>query len=227
MKEINCNIIQDILPLYVDDVVSPDTKELVEEHLEGCESCRHCAEAMRCNAPIPVAEELRKEEAKVFKKLKKNIKVKKIITVVLTIAVLFSVHLALILPQWCIPYDSGHIKVYEEDGVVYAEYEGIEIAGSAWTQMEDGDYEGKTHEIFYFYENGWSKFIEPILSRINPPDEKERKFIIGNADEIEAVYYGEFSLMHKPFSFKSPAEEVAESEKQKEDILKTNPVWGE
>ena len=33
MEKINCNVIQDILPLYIDDVVSDDTKELVEEHL--------------------------------------------------------------------------------------------------------------------------------------------------------------------------------------------------
>ncbi len=40
MKEINCNIIKDILPLYVDGVVSDDTKEIVEEHLEHCEECK-------------------------------------------------------------------------------------------------------------------------------------------------------------------------------------------
>ena len=32
MEKINCNVIQDILPLYIDNVVSDDTKELVEEH---------------------------------------------------------------------------------------------------------------------------------------------------------------------------------------------------
>ena len=28
MEKINCNVIQDILPLYIDDVVSDDAKEL-------------------------------------------------------------------------------------------------------------------------------------------------------------------------------------------------------
>ena len=40
MEKINCNVIQDILPLYIDDVVSDDTKELVEEHLQNCEICQ-------------------------------------------------------------------------------------------------------------------------------------------------------------------------------------------
>ena len=40
MEKINCNVIQDILPLYIEDAVSEDTKELVEEHLQNCEICQ-------------------------------------------------------------------------------------------------------------------------------------------------------------------------------------------
>ncbi|RGS79135.1 zf-HC2 domain-containing protein [Coprococcus sp. AF21-14LB] len=40
MKKINCDIIKDVLPLYLDDVVSNATKEMVEEHLSFCDSCR-------------------------------------------------------------------------------------------------------------------------------------------------------------------------------------------
>ena len=35
-----CNIIRDILPLYIEDMVSAETAELVEEHLKNCVSCR-------------------------------------------------------------------------------------------------------------------------------------------------------------------------------------------
>ena len=37
---ITCNIIQDMLPLYVDDVLSEDSRKMVEEHLKDCEACR-------------------------------------------------------------------------------------------------------------------------------------------------------------------------------------------
>ena len=47
MKEISCNIIRDILPLYVDEAVCEETKELVEEHLFTCEDCRKEAEMMK------------------------------------------------------------------------------------------------------------------------------------------------------------------------------------
>lgn len=37
--EISCNVIRDLLPLYAEDMVSGDSKKLVEEHLDGCEGC--------------------------------------------------------------------------------------------------------------------------------------------------------------------------------------------
>lgn len=36
----NCNIIKDLLPLYVDNACSNDTKLLVESHLKECDSCQ-------------------------------------------------------------------------------------------------------------------------------------------------------------------------------------------
>lgn len=36
-----CNVIEDLLPLYHDDVCSQESKALVAEHLKECESCRN------------------------------------------------------------------------------------------------------------------------------------------------------------------------------------------
>lgn len=38
--EIKCNIIKDLLPLYTDQMLSTDSIQMVEEHLQHCESCR-------------------------------------------------------------------------------------------------------------------------------------------------------------------------------------------
>ena len=42
--KISCNIIEDLLPLYVDDMVSEDSRQLVEEHLKACPTCRRMQE---------------------------------------------------------------------------------------------------------------------------------------------------------------------------------------
>lgn len=36
-----CNIVQDLLPLYYDDVCSSSSKRLVEKHLKTCERCQN------------------------------------------------------------------------------------------------------------------------------------------------------------------------------------------
>ncbi len=35
----NCNIIKDLLPSYIDEICSGDTAKAVEEHTEHCEEC--------------------------------------------------------------------------------------------------------------------------------------------------------------------------------------------
>jgi len=42
-----CNIIRDLIPLYLDDVCSEETKELVKEHLNTCEECSRVSEQMK------------------------------------------------------------------------------------------------------------------------------------------------------------------------------------
>lgn len=41
MKQINCNIIRDLIPSYLDGICSEDSKDAVKEHLMGCEKCRN------------------------------------------------------------------------------------------------------------------------------------------------------------------------------------------
>lgn len=60
-----CSIVRDLLPLYVEDMVSADTGEFVKEHLEGCEECRKEYERMKQTKAGEERwkEENRKEEA--------------------------------------------------------------------------------------------------------------------------------------------------------------------
>lgn len=58
MNEIqNCDIIQDLLPGYVDHLLSPAGTEAVETHLNKCISCRRTCEAMKEEAEAPLPED--------------------------------------------------------------------------------------------------------------------------------------------------------------------------
>ena len=87
MKEITCNIIKDILPLYIDDIVSNDTKELVKEHIKKCKECRKELENLSNKDYFKEMENENMEEIKTFKKIKSTIKKKIIVCSTLSIVV--------------------------------------------------------------------------------------------------------------------------------------------
>jgi len=60
----NCDIIRDLIPLYVDGVCSDESRYTVETHLTKCESCKQYYEAM--TTPIE-----REESVKAIKKTHK------------------------------------------------------------------------------------------------------------------------------------------------------------
>lgn len=74
-----CNIIRDLLPLYAENMVSSDTAAFVEEHLEGCETCRKEYERMK--EPQPTQEI---SDAAPLLKLSRKMKIKRIQTMALT-----------------------------------------------------------------------------------------------------------------------------------------------
>ena len=47
MSELKCNLVEDLMPLYIDDLVSDDTKKDIEAHLSECETCRSMCEELK------------------------------------------------------------------------------------------------------------------------------------------------------------------------------------
>ncbi len=68
---ISCEVIKDLLPLYHDGVCSTDSKKIVEEHLEQCESCRDELKSMDRELPVTNRNE-NLSEAEAVKKLSKR-----------------------------------------------------------------------------------------------------------------------------------------------------------
>lgn len=50
MEKMNCDIIQDLIPSYVDKICSEASTECVEEHLKSCETCKRIADLCRKTA---------------------------------------------------------------------------------------------------------------------------------------------------------------------------------
>ena len=47
MADITCNVVKDLLPLYVDDVLSDDSRKVVDEHILACAECTDYYQKMK------------------------------------------------------------------------------------------------------------------------------------------------------------------------------------
>lgn len=74
MSKCSCNMVKDLLPLYIDDVVSPETKSEIENHLSECEACKKIYESMKEDLPGVVSQtDSAKEEKRVIEKVNEKI----------------------------------------------------------------------------------------------------------------------------------------------------------
>ena len=189
MNKISCNIIGDLLPLYVDGAVSEDTKKLVEEHLAECEECKKAAEEMGKELVLPVHETVRAAETSFLQKMKKTWQKRRIRTAVISVAVTAGVilgsYMALTIPQWIIPYKPVDFSVAVEDGMVCVYYTGKGRINCSY------GYDGEDEFFLYFTQSPWSAYVEPLLE--DAEQEEPYRYQIDSVERIAKVYYGEFS----------------------------------
>lgn len=56
MEKRDCGIVRDLMPLVIDQVASPASTELVENHIRECEECREVMAQMRAEPAVKPAE---------------------------------------------------------------------------------------------------------------------------------------------------------------------------
>ena len=90
MQKTNCNIIKDLLPSYIDELCSTESKTLIEEHFEECSECKKIYEQTKLvllhKNSTSVA------EVDYLKKIKTNVSHKNTV-IMLTLAILFLVEI--------------------------------------------------------------------------------------------------------------------------------------
>ena len=63
MSKISCDIIQDMLPLYYDEVCSADSRKMIEEHLQECEKCSNIFQKLKTECVVDTKEMLKAYKA--------------------------------------------------------------------------------------------------------------------------------------------------------------------
>ena len=124
---VTCNVIKDLLPLYAEDMVSDDTRRLVEEHLASCGDCqKQLAEKESPHALPPDIDTgpLKKMRAA----LRKNRRHAVIFAVMFALSAVVAAAIFLTAPRY-IPYSESTVSIEEKsDGTVLAMF-GDQVSG--------------------------------------------------------------------------------------------------
>ena len=83
-----CKIVEDLLPLYAEDLISPESKEFVEEHCAGCESCGKILK--RTVTEIPATSEDPKAYKSALRKNQFNLICKATLLFVLVVVIMYA-----------------------------------------------------------------------------------------------------------------------------------------
>lgn len=100
-----CEIIRDLLPLYIDDVCNKETKLAVENHLAECQKCREYYESMKATVNISKNTNSNSDDAQKINSLKRvksklNRKIHTIVfsSIAAMLVVIFGVYLLCFAP---------------------------------------------------------------------------------------------------------------------------------
>ena len=162
----SCNLIQDLLPLYHDDVCSEESKEIVKNHLSECLSCKDYYTSL-CKADeifvAPPNAALEMKKAASFCAVKKQLHKKQIFAVLFTLMVFAFVSFVMTIflkhSQQVIPYE-GNISVSMIDDALIGKLQGNQANYFKIKQVstiEDG--QENTYLFFYLSGTKWDDLL--------------------------------------------------------------------
>lgn len=211
MTKINCAIIQDILPLYVDEVVSDETRELIEEHLKHCKICNQEVRTMTQELTLPI-----EKEAPLIQSFKKKWRNKKLIvaslSILLTAFVMLGGHYMIFHYDNFLPYSKSLIQIEEQDnGNLVSHYYGKSYYSTNQTEPVTVNIDGNEKRAIFFY---YTKTISDnptrnLFMKNAPRQEQEFLLHLSPINDVDLIYYVEFDAM-KVFDQGGNWEEVAD-----------------
>lgn len=170
----NCNIIKDLMPSYIDGICSEETVSAIEKHIEHCTNCRTILEMMQ-QPTVQIVEPNIQAAKEPFKRINKKRRFQVMTAIVLSFIICIIGSLVVqdvgIVKQYFFPKFSGVVKI--EDGI------------DEWHNISFSDFHFNEHDYLIYDSLFWKKEIvndanseSDVLLRIK--DEKGKLII----DEI-------------------------------------------
>lgn len=197
MKQ-ECSIVRDLLPLYVENMVSPETAEFVRGHLAACETCQ--AEVQRLRQPPDVTPPTQEERPEApLRLLQRKLLLKRIQTALLAgafvLVILLSAFAILSAPRY-FPYTAQLLEVTQQaDGSLTITFDQAVTqcqVESLGTQEPDNQSESYSIQA---WTSPWDQWFSRSGSRtltITPQtDRMVRVYYAQNNGQEDVLVYGE------------------------------------
>ncbi|MDO5155468.1 MAG: zf-HC2 domain-containing protein [Eubacteriales bacterium] len=191
MSKITCDMINDLIPLYMDNVLSDDSKEAVREHVSSCPKCQKTIATMRKD--VESLDALIDSDNQLFQKINKRFNKKFIVKTIVFIAIFMVVWFAgsIFVASYTAPIwpkaDEEAIKQFMEvtsiDGTLYLHH--TDLFGRGDIMMIDNTNEGVLN--FYLGEHGIQSL--GILKSWHERDRYQALIPATNPDKITCVNY--------------------------------------
>lgn len=178
---VNCNIIRDLLPLYAEDMVSEDSKALVDDHLCSCDSCTKELAELKKAPKVPV-----EVETTSLKRVEDTIRKRKMLTaataMMTLVAVLVTGTIFLMTPVYLTARQAIEGVELREDGGLAIDY----VAGI----MRYGSFSfiDQDEEFFQCHTTRYDWFrSRPFATKISKmTQEEQEEYVRKNALKGEA-----------------------------------------
>ena len=182
------NVIKDLLPLYIDDVLSDTSRQIVDEHLDECEDCRKYLNDLKESNKVEL------NITDILKLMRKKIVRRNIIISLLSIFIVISIFsLSLFYLKNTAEYlDVNQLKVEEKGNDLI-----LEIEHAVWNQISQVRFtlseNGKEYDCIALCADT-TKF-DKLFSSLNAMSQYTLIYNVSDENDIDRIYYSSNGIL--------------------------------
>ena len=185
---ISCDVAKDLIPIYIDGVLSRESEELVRQHVEDCKECQKMMESMEVDLG-----QWKDEDASLFKKVGKGFRkmyfLKAFIAVLIFLVVWVAASVYVIetyhpiWPKSSVEGLEANLNVVKINGDYYIHQTDLYAMGEVC--ILDYDYSETGVYNFYLGENG----IQTIMPGTRAYNLNEQYQFLGREEGVKQINY--------------------------------------
>lgn len=182
--KISCDVIKDILPLYAENLASPATRELVDDHLCSCDGCTKLLSQL-----LKKPEFLPDTNTDALKQVKKAIQKRRLLTVLLCFFLTATVALGLfsfLTRPIYLSAEEADTRLIEEGDKIYFEFgDKVDCFSISYEYME-----GKLDVVITAYRRLWNVHYGNMNDYRYNRDVSEFRWGVTNGGDLRRISYG-------------------------------------